>query len=225
MHKNIFKNKYKHQKDITTQSGMTLVELIVVLALFMIVASLTIFDYGKFRSNVSLQNLGDDIALSIRRTQNYAIGVHSSQSSVFADGYGIHFSTATPDLNNVRAGSNKTFIIFNDLNKSKVYDYTSTPTTCNGDTLTSSDECIEMLNITSNDYIYQVCSTSGGVPTCTSTGSVDISFFRPDSDAYIYFCNGSCSLGSTSASIVVKNLESGNTKTISISNVGQISIQ
>lgn len=222
MHKNIYKNN----KDITTQAGMTLVELIVVLALFMIVASLTIFDYGKFRSNVSLQNLGDDIALSIRRTQNYAIGVHSSQSSVFADGYGIHFSTTNPpDPNNVRAGSNKTFIIFNDLNKSKVYDYTSTPTTCNGGTLTSSDECIEMLNITSNDYIYQVCSTSGGVEACTSTGSVDISFFRPDSDAYIYFCNGSCSLGATSASIIVKNLESGNTKTISVSNVGQISIQ
>ena len=36
---------------------MTLVELMVVLAIFAVVTSLTIFDYGSFRTSVSMQNI------------------------------------------------------------------------------------------------------------------------------------------------------------------------
>ena len=102
---------FKKIKDIKNQkSGMTLIELMVVLVIFIIVAGLTIFDYSKFRSTASLQNLADDIALSVRRAQNYAIGVKGSQSS-FSNGYGIHFLTTPLNGADVRAGSNKTFII------------------------------------------------------------------------------------------------------------------
>ena len=61
MFKRLNKNKYNR--------GMTLVELIVVLAIFMIILGLTIFDYSSFKSTTTIQNLADDIALTIRKAQ------------------------------------------------------------------------------------------------------------------------------------------------------------
>lgn len=210
---------------IKYNKGMTLVELLVVLAIFLMVAGITIFDYGRFRSTVSLQNLADDVSLSVRRTQNYAIGVRSGQSSIFSNGYGIHFSTATPASNDARAGSNKTFIIFNDLpSANHVYNYpVSSNTTCNASTLASGDECIDMLSITSNDIVSAICPNGS---SCT-TGYADITFLRPNPDAYI--CTGAigggCSGPISSVDIVVKNNQSLATKTITISSIGQISVR
>jgi len=223
-----FKKNFNLKKIYHTPNkdrGMTLVELIVVLAIFMIVAGLTIFDYGRFRSSVSLQNLGDDIALSIRRAQNYAIGVHSSQTAIFSYGYGIHFSTATPNPLDIRAGSKKSFIIFNDLNSNKVYDYaTSGSTLCTtGIVVQADDECVDMLNITSSDIVYQICPNGAN---CSTSSYADITFLRPNPDAYI--CTGSigdvCSSQLSSVDIIIKNDQSGDTKTISVSSVGQISV-
>ncbi len=217
---------YKKSYFKNTQNGMTLVELMVVLAIFIIVAGITIFDYSRFRSNVSLQNLGDDIALSIRRAQNYAIGVHSSQASNFSYGYGIHFSTANYNGLDARAGSKKNFIIFNDLNSNKEYNYAvSTSTICGSNILIqANDECIDMLNITSNDSVYQICPNGAN---CTTSGYADVTFLRPNPDAYI--CSGSiggsCSGPISSVDVIIKNDQSGETKTISISSVGQISVK
>jgi prepilin-type N-terminal cleavage/methylation domain-containing protein len=226
MNKIIRKSKY--------QKGMTLVELMVVLAIFLMVAGITMFDYSKFRSNVSLQNLGDDIALSVRRAQNFAIGVKSSQSTQFDKGYGIHFSTATPDSNNVRAGSNKAFIIFNDITVNKNYDYTTTSVACNMTTLTGTNECIDMLNITSGDTVSAICPNGNGdgVTNCISGSAyADITFIRPNPDASI--CTGTisggiqsaCSVPVSKVDIVIKNTQSQNIKVISVSSVGQISIR
>ncbi len=223
-------------RKLQYNTGMTLVELLVVVSIFMIVSSLSIFDYGKFRSSVSLQNLADDIALSIRRAQNYAIGVHSSQSSTFYSGYGIHFSTATPSPTDAKAGSYKSFIIFSDLATSsvppnKIYDYIGTSSSiCNTSTLTSTNECIDLLNITSNDVIDNICTVNGGNETCLGPNSyVDITFVRPNPDAYI--CAGPitsfplpCNSTASSVNIKIKNVLSNDVKTITVSNVGQISI-
>lgn len=223
----ILSNKNNNsKKNLNTSRGMTLVELIVVLAIFMIVAGLTIFDYGRFRSSVSLQNLGDDIALSVRRAQNYAIGVHSSQLAVFSYGYGIHFSTANPNPADARAGSKKSFVIFNDLNSNKAYDYaTSSSALCSsGIIIQANDECIDILNITSNDTVYQICPNGAN---CSTSSYADITFLRPNPDAYI--CTGvigsPCSVKLSSVDIIIKNDQSGDTKTISVSSVGQISVK
>jgi prepilin-type N-terminal cleavage/methylation domain-containing protein len=207
MRKNSNTNKYSLIK-VSTNRGMTLIELLVVLAIFMIVASITIFDYARFRSSVSVQNLADDIALSIRRAQNYAIGVKNIQAD-FSNGYGIHFSTnASADP---VAGSNKSFIIFNDVNGNKKYDYAA-----GGCSASGGSECIDLLTITSSDQVKSICS--GG--SCVD--SIDITFIRPEPNAYI--CSGgSCGYGSVD--IVVEDLNSENTKTITVSSVGQISIR
>lgn len=75
--------------------GMTLVELMVVLSIFAIISSMVIFNYSDYKSNVNIKVLSDDIALSIRQAQAYAIGVKSVNGEIGSSfpGYGIHFST------------------------------------------------------------------------------------------------------------------------------------
>ncbi|MDE2031131.1 MAG: prepilin-type N-terminal cleavage/methylation domain-containing protein [Patescibacteria group bacterium] len=221
MKKIFFKNKYFDNK----QKGMTLIELMVVIAIFMIVSGIIMFDYNGFRSNVSIQNLADDIALSIRSVQNYAIGVQSSQSSQFSKGYGIHFSTAATAIYPL-AGYNKSFIVYNDLNNNNYYDYSTSASVCNTTTLANGNECINMINITSNDYISQICSGTGS-NSCNHT-SVNINFLRPNPDATICLDSPNpCTIsnGVSNVDIIIKNAQSNATKTISVSNVGQISVK
>lgn len=218
-------NSLKNKKLVCNENaGMTLVELLVVLAIFLMVAGLTIFDYGKFRSNVSLQNLADDIALSVRRAQNYAIGVHSS-GSTFSNGYGIHFSTANPSLLDARAGSTKSFIIFSDLPPAdRIYNYPmSTSNICSVSTSVPGDECIDMLNISTSDIISAICPNSANC----DDGYADITFLRPDPDATICVgpVGGLCSGPLSSVDIVIKNTQSEETRTITVSSIGQISIR
>ena len=76
---------------------MTIVELLVVLAIFAIISGITMVDYSSFKSSASLNNLANDISISIRKAQSYAIGARGNSGS-FDDGYGVHFSTDNDSL-------------------------------------------------------------------------------------------------------------------------------
>jgi Tfp pilus assembly protein FimT len=216
MFKNFHKNKYN--------SGVTLIELIVVIIIFMIISSITIFNYGNLNSSLSTQNLADDIALSIRRAQGYAVGVRG-YSGLFNEGYGIHFTT-NPDISKLYTGSNKSFVLFADMaTPNQKYDYDSSgkcgaPQTGN--------ECIEVLNITSTDTITAIYLNSNTTPI-SSTSTVDILFNRPKSEpTFCYRSNpasaGCDSVSISSVSVRVTSLRSPQSfRTITVSNNGQIS--
>ena len=220
MSKNFHKNKYN--------SGLTLVELLVVIFIFMVISGITIFSYGKFNSSLSILNLADDIALSARRAQGYAIGVRGYANS-FSDGYGIHF-TANTDISNLAAGSNKSFVLFANINNDDSYDYDNSGT-CGSPTTTN--ECLEILNITSPDNISQLYVGLGnGTELLVNNGMVDVFFKRPFPEPT--FCvrnnlnpNSSCDYSNTVSYIKIRIASDGNSeiyKTVTISNNGQISV-
>lgn len=234
----------KSINSISNKKGMTLVELMVVLSIFVIVSGIVIFDYGSFRSAVSLQNLADDIALSVRRAQSYAIGVHDSPqlaSMNFKSGYGIHFSTyPVSDFTKTLEGSNKSFILFADIpdaggymDKTYNYDQSSISSLCDNTTLSSGNECLDILNINSTDVVDSICPGGSVEGTCYSgyenPGFVDIVFLRPNPDANICVnINNSsftCDTPLSRVDIIIKNIQSGKIKTITISNTGQIGIK
>lgn len=210
MPKIFHKNKYN--------KGFTLVELIVVISIFAILSSIMIFNYGSFKSSLSIQNLAEDIALSVRKAQGYAIGVHGYGNS-FASGYGVHFSTA--ESTSEYAGSNKSFILFANLDDNFKYDNSSgcgTPTSVN--------ECLEVLNITSSDKISEISVIGNGVAGHTPD-TLDIFFKRPQPEPT--FCaregKGNCNFGGNVSSVKIKiSNDNGISKIITISNVGQISV-
>jgi Tfp pilus assembly protein FimT len=218
MFKNFHKNKYN--------SGVTLIELIVVIIIFMIISSITIFNYGNLNSSLSTQNLADDIALSIRRAQGYAVGVRG-YSGLFNEGYGIHFTT-NPDISKLYAGSNKSFILFADMTtQNQKYDYGSYDK-CGSPKV--DNECIEVLNITSTDSITAIYLSSDINTPISSTSTVDILFHRPNSEPTFCYRSSSSVTGCEGnpisfVKIKVTSLRNPQSfRTITVSNNGQISV-
>ena len=216
MSKNFHKNKYN--------SGVTLIELLVVIFIFMILTGITIFNYGKFNSSLSIQNLADDIALTVRRAQGFAIGVRGFGSS-FNQGYGIHF---TANQGSDFAGSNKAFVLFADINTNPInkYHYDNS-NICGSPSL--GNECIEVLRIVSADEISAIY-LNDGLNSLPQGGTVDILFKRPNPEPT--FCvrsnllSDSCDSGAiSSVRIKISNITNPETfKIITISNNGQINV-
>lgn len=218
----MFKLLKKNKKySINSQKGMTLIELLVVLAIFIVISTIVMYDYSSFKSSVSTNNLADDIALSIRKAQSYAIGVRGL-SADFQYGHGAHFSTVTNPANYL-SGSGKSFILFADINVNNYYNY-NTSNICNSPSY--SNECEEILNITSNDKISSIWVDGVQKP---QGGTLDIVFRRPDPDAL--FCyrptsGSSCQTNISNVSVEVDNGLTGSkrvTKKITVWNTGQIS--
>ena len=209
--------------------------LMVVILIFVMITGVTIFSYGKFNSSISIQNLADDIALSVRRAQSYAIGVRGYDDS-FSGGYGIHFSPKVLDSGQEYKGSNKSFVLFTDLgttsdSKDNKYNYPSSYSGCGNPT--SENECIEILNILSTDEISSITVVSeGGDVKVPDSGSVEILFYRPNPEPV--FCyrsdvtHSSCDLDSSISGIkiVISNTTNGQQvfKTVMVLNNGQISV-
>jgi prepilin-type N-terminal cleavage/methylation domain-containing protein len=218
---NLNKNKYN--------KGVTFVELMVVMAILAIMFATIIANYKNSRLTIVTQNLADDIALSIRKAQSYAIGVHRSTDS-FDYGYGIHFSTNEDNLN-PSLGSNKSFILFTDITNQKIYDKDSS-NACGepAGIPTPDNECLEILQITSGDKIVAMNLVINGNLVKAIGGIVDITFKRPSPEPKFCHRNGqsnTCQQSSeiTAVQIFISNdANPGVYKVITISNTGQISV-
>ena len=224
-----FNKKIRNSFIFSKNKGLTLVELIVVISIFLIITSVAIFNYGGFNSTVSLQNLTDDIALSIRKAQGFAIGARGVGES-FDNSYGIHFSVDKNPEGSL-AGSNKSFLMFSVPTKdTKQYTYTSGSNSdvCGDE---NNKQCIELFSIMTIDEIKNI-KTYGSDVNSFEQGSIDIVFTRPEPKAY--FCYratllSACDSDISRVEITVSNGEGDQkllkTKVISIQNTGQISIQ
>jgi len=192
------KNKYK--------GGMTLVELLVVLGIIAIMFGITIFDYSSFKSAVSLNNLANDVSLSIRKAQSYSIGARGISGN-FNNRYGVNFST----------DNNESFAIFTDVNNNKDYDNYSNE--CNDNDIGLDNECMEKLTIKTGDYI------KGFVDKCSSnsnikSGTLSITFLRPNLDATFKGISGV----SDQVGIIISDADNTKSKMICVTSTGQISI-
>ena len=226
MNKKVFKFK-----KIDYIKGMTLVELLVCLSIFVIVTGLTMFDYGSFRSNISIQNLASDISLTIRKAQSYAIGARKA-GDAFNNGFGVHFTLGSSNGNPL-SGSSKSFIMFSDLDNLKTYNIPNQDAIC-GD----NNECNEVLNIDGNDIISGISyDTSNSSDINLLNGeSIDISFKRPNPYAtfYVIYSDGNPknTYPISRVTITISNGLDPNSgdpkyrsKTIIVSNTGQISVK
>lgn len=213
-----FKNK---------NNGVTLVELMVVISIFAIISTTVLVDYRDFSSSVVTQNLSDDVALSVRKAQSYAIGVRGSGGS-FNQGYGIHFTNGDP-TNSLYSGSNKSFVLFSDIDKNQKYDYnnSSCGTPVNG------NECMEVLSINSANEISEIFLNYGNndEEVIPPKGVVDIVFIRPNPESKLcYRANDRVPVCNVNKKIMMIKIKVSNIadpsifRIITISNNGQIGI-
>lgn len=211
----------------TRQSGVTLIELIVVIAIFSVVSSILLFNYSDFSTNVSIRNLSQDVALTIRKSQTSATsvqGITGSGSVRSYPAYGIVFSlegNSTSFLPN-----SKRFVVFADVIPAsgqipnKKYDSDGT---CGS--VHEGGECLEAISISSADRLVSIETDATGV---VSSGTVSITFRRPSPDAIIcYIPSGQSDCISQIPSYVKLVLQSakGLQRTVSVWNTGQINVQ
>jgi prepilin-type N-terminal cleavage/methylation domain-containing protein len=218
--------------NLKYNQGISMVELIVVMSIFLILSSITIFNYGQFRSSISIQNLADDIALVIRKAQSYSTGVQVL-SNDRSGRFGVMFTINGSYENFIDRpfqGSRKMFILFQDKNSNQAYSYTGDRQNCG--TPSSTNECLEAFRIKSNDYIkYIRYKTNNNNFSLTTNEALYISFARPNTEPF--FMKGSIThsppsvspLNASSVQIIVGSLADPSIeKTIILRSNGQISV-
>lgn len=209
-----------HKKISST--GFSVIELVVVLTIFSIMSSVTIFNYNDYRKNIEKTNVSQDVALSIRQAQVYGI---SSSDRVIGD---IDLDNPTnadqlfgEDIVNITRDQSirgvavfpelKRIILFEDLNRNFTYD--------DGDRIIDERTIVNASVGISGTYL---CSS--GDPVCDNlqTERVDIVFERPYPEAYISY-NGN-RLDTYQFATIVISSGTGNDQYIKISSIGNISI-
>ncbi len=216
------------QHKSARQAGVTLIELIVVIGIFAVVSSVLMFNYSDFSNGVSIRNLSQDIALSIRKAQTYATSVQIidgvPQTTQTFPSYGLSFSLE--NSGQAFNANKKEFVLFADLIPSgdsvpnKKYDNDGT---CGA--VKEGTECLEKVSITSADSIVGLETDVTGP---VITGTVNITFRRPSPDAIIcYIPSGEsdCIPQAISYAKILLQSVKGTTKTVSVWNTGQINVQ
>lgn len=145
------KLKNSKQKAESRKKGFTLLEILVVIAIFGIVAAIVIFNYGKFTNDTVLTNMAYEMSLSIREAQIFGVAV-SGRSQDFSQPFGVVF-----DLSG--GGETDQYFLFVDENRNGKYDSSSNETVVGEPyklqrnvkivdvaTCTSIEQCIEVEN-------------------------------------------------------------------------------
>lgn len=82
---------YKNKNTKNYSRGVTLIEMMVVLAIFGILLSIVVFNYNKFTDDTVLTNMAYEVALSVREAQLFGTAV-KGQTSEFGHPVGLYFT-------------------------------------------------------------------------------------------------------------------------------------
>lgn len=191
-----------------SNSGFTLLELLVSIAIVGVITTVVIFNYSKFNDGLALSSATQEIAVAVREAQVYGLSVKevSVGSGQFASAYGIYFEPSTP-LN---------YYVFADLDASNTFDIGSG---CGS----GSTECIEKFTLRNGISITSICDASD-CPPHPSVKKLNIVFLRPNPDALIYFTNngGAIQAGPSTRARIILTSAKGNTITVTVESTGQI---
>ncbi len=178
--------------------GFTIFEMIVVVGIMVIVASLILANYPGFNERLGVRRATEEIASSVRQTQAYGLGVkESGTGSGIFPGYGLYFQSASPD----------SYIFFADRNGNLQYDATG--------------EKVSEINITGGAQIADLCANQKqATPGPCGLANLTAIYLRPQPQVTLK------SGGFSYADIEIKIRGSrGTTKTIILWLSGQVSIE
>lgn len=222
------------------EQGFSLIEFIVVLVIFSIMAGTSLFNFNEYRDNIEQTNIAQDIALTIRQAQVYGIsgsdrtigdvGLEGNNNQNSVDFFGTNpqdfNGNEILDITSDRSIRGVAFnvvdneiILFEDLNQNFEYD-------------DSNDRIIDIRKILSNDINMSACLiTQSDAPADTDncneevfneSDHISITFRRPYPDAYMYYQG--VSYGHFYLKLVDNNF-SEKQRYIEVSPVGNISIR
>ena len=198
-----------------TQTGFSLVELLLVVSIFVIISTVVIASYNKFNSRTLLNSLAYDIALTLREAQVYAFSVLEESligggSTGFTAGYGMYFEKA----------EDSAYIFFADVDENGFYDKDVGGTFC-------SNECLEQFTLrgyTVSDVCGKLAGSGDAHCFSYSTNSIEemsVTFVRPDPDAYF---KSDCT-GDTYSEIAIEVSSIDAKRYVKVATTGQISVE
>jgi len=160
--------------------GMTYVELIVVLSIFAVISSVTMFNYGSFQAKVDIKNLTSDIALKLVQAQKYSTSGKLppltqqgliSDINIWKPAYGVYFNT-TNETNK------KKFVYFTDINSDNNCDSSCA-------SFLSGGEFLEKIDINKGNFISKLEIIDSNNSVCATLTGLTVLFRRPNSEAKI----------------------------------------
>lgn len=211
-------SKFKIKKEKLKNKAFSLIELMVVIAIFAIISGVIMFNYGRFSSNMIVTNLAYESALAVRQAQVYGISVKKTTSgSDFNASYGVWFSES----------DKQNFYLFSDKVGETMHQYDKPANISDPDL-----ELEESFGFNGSNIIKNFCVTpSVGPAICSSPSSqlqyLSIVFTRPDPEAKIYVFKGDKSTinGPFSQAEIMFTMARGDKiARMTVTNTGQISI-
>lgn len=188
--------------------GFTLVEFIVIMAIFAVMVGVVLFNFTGFRSKITLDNLAQDIAISIRQIQTSAgASISTTDSPEDEIPRGIFFPYS-PDLGTY----DSRFITFQDNNGNGLYD---------------DGEEIDTIVFQTPDRITDIIYGSDMASLLTPLGpqSLGITFRRFSTGARFTDTGGGTVSNAGIVRIKVTAVDRRTSRFITISRIGQVSVQ
>ncbi len=172
------------------QAGLTFIELIVVMSIFSIIASVVLFNFSSFNTNITSQNLAQQIALQIKQAQTESISgtrtVGFAEDEILnpegAPTYGVKFDI--DDMDGTNQLDTKSLAYFADVDGDGEYDHPAGGTPCGIGQ--SGTECIAIIQINTADSIVGICSNSDCDLGNYNDMQATILFRRPFPEARLY---------------------------------------
>lgn len=212
--KSVFSNQFSVKNK---KKGFTLIEMAVVTAIFGILTSVVIFNYGNFTDNILSTNMAYEVALQVRQAQVFGLGVRGVDGK-FGGAYGVFVNTNNSD------GTTKDIILFNDSKPLAGPDGKCGDSSGSGVCICNTgDECLEKISLQRNIVIDELWVKSGS--TCTDTDLLSVTFKRPNPDAIIRNQDSGASTNFELAEIRINSPRSDKPRYVIIRNTGQISVE
>jgi competence protein ComGC len=174
-------------------AAFTLIELMVALTIYILIALLLLANQDKFNDSISLTDLAYDVALSIRQAQTYSYAVTSNSgnaSSEFQNYFGVHLTSA----------NTTSFIIFSApiVGSDYIAGFGAINTNAPAPYISSAHPVtVSIYNLQNGYRIGAFCENPGANQQCwyagggsgsgSASSTLDIEFQRPNTNAIIYF--------------------------------------
>lgn len=200
-------------------AGFTIIEMLVTISVFAIIASIVLANYPAFLQQIALDRAAQRVGLSLREAKTFSLGVKEfplGATPTSFPWFGVHLDVIMP----------KNYILFADIDKNNQYfNEMGSPEKIKEVVIqgTASLEgmCVGEQSDASNS---DECAPAGVYPIGAKINDVDIVFARPDPTITFYNPELSQLLGDQTITIFIATPNS-NTKKIEVWKTGQISVK
>lgn len=203
-------------KSKKNSRGFSLIELLVVVSIFLIVTTITLFKQSKFSSDILITNTAYEVALTIREAQVLGVGSKQQSFENRKQAYGVYISSSSVGV------ENGDYLQYSESPENDVYSFFYDSNNENFQILGSG------IHLTRSQKFKKFCVTNASNETKCSDelSALNIAFVKPNLDSKILAKDLNQQTGEyRSAEIVIESSLGDKCRTIDINSVGQIAIR